>query len=96
MLGSLRFRLPALFLLGHAVFKALVWRAVSWPRVAGVLVLALGSLVAPHVPGLALAAGVLAVLVAVAAADRHLHPVEVSAAPDGGDRRPERVEDVHG
>ena len=65
---------PALFLLGHAVFKALVWRVVSWPRVAGVAVLAAGGLAARHVSGLVLAGGVLAVLVAVAAADRLGHP----------------------
>jgi len=74
---------PALFLLGHAIFKALVWRAVSWPRIAGVAVLAAGGLAARHVSGLVLAGGVLAVLVAVAAGDRVLHPVEASAAADG-------------
>jgi low temperature requirement protein LtrA len=65
---------PALFLLGHAIFKAMVWRVVSWPRVAGVAGLAAGGLAAPHVSGLVLAGGVLAVLVAVAAGDRFLHP----------------------
>ena len=29
----------ALFLAGHAIFKAIVWRVVSWPRVVAVLVL---------------------------------------------------------
>jgi low temperature requirement protein LtrA len=70
----------ALFLAGHAVFKALVWRAVSWPRVIAVVVIvAGGALVAPHVTGLTLAAGTVVVLVAVAVADRFLHPVEAAA-----------------
>jgi low temperature requirement protein LtrA len=70
----------ALFLGGHALFKALVWRAASWPRLIAVLVLGAGGAVAPHVSGLALAVGTLAVLVAVAVADRYLHPVEATAS----------------
>ncbi|HVU92516.1 MAG TPA: low temperature requirement protein A [Jatrophihabitans sp.] len=69
-----------LFLAGHALFKALVWRAVSWPRLGAVVVLGAGGAVAPHVSGLALAIGTLAVLVAVAVADRYLHPVEAAPA----------------
>lgn len=69
-----------LFLAGHAVFKALVWRAVSWPRVLALGALAAAALLAPHVSGLALAMVTLAVLVAVAVADRVLHPVETAAA----------------
>jgi low temperature requirement protein LtrA len=87
---------PALFLLGHAVFKALVWRAVSWPRLGGVVVLGAGATAAPHVSGLVLAGAVLAVLVAVAAAERMLHPVAASAAADRGQRRPQSAEDVSG
>jgi low temperature requirement protein LtrA len=64
----------ALFLGGHAVFKAVVWRLVSWPRVLGVAVLAVLLLVAPHVSALALAILALAVIVAVAIADRIQHP----------------------
>ena len=30
---------PALFLAGHAAFKLVVWRSVSWPRLAGIAVL---------------------------------------------------------
>ena len=26
---------PALFLAGHAAFKMVVWRVLSWPRLAG-------------------------------------------------------------
>ena len=32
---------PALFLAGHAAFKFVVWGVVSWPRLAGIAVLAL-------------------------------------------------------
>jgi low temperature requirement protein LtrA len=60
----------ALFLAGHAAFKAVVWRLVSWPRVVGAaLCLALVP-VAPHVSVLSLAVVALAVVVAVAVADR--------------------------
>jgi low temperature requirement protein LtrA len=64
----------ALFLGGHALFKAVVWRAVSWPRVVAVAVLAALGLLAPHVSALTLGAGTLAVVIAVAIADRILHP----------------------
>ena len=47
---------PALFLAGHAAFKLVVWRFVSWPRVAGIVVLALLALAARAIPALALAA----------------------------------------
>jgi low temperature requirement protein LtrA len=60
----------ALFLFGHALFKYLVWRAVSWPRLIGIALLAVAAPVAPHVTGLTLAIWALAVLVAVAIADR--------------------------
>jgi low temperature requirement protein LtrA len=68
----------ALFLGGHAIFKAAVWRLVSWPRVIGVLVvLALGAL-APHTAALTLGVCALAVIVAVAIADRIQHPASFS------------------
>jgi low temperature requirement protein LtrA len=44
---------PALFLAGHAAFKLVVWRVLSWPRVAGIAVLALlgtGRLPGIHPP----------------------------------------------
>jgi len=67
---------PALFLAGHAAFKAAVWRYVSWPRVAGIAVLALLGLAAKAIPELGLAACAAGVVVAVAATDRlpGLHP----------------------
>jgi low temperature requirement protein LtrA len=72
----------ALFLAGHAIFKAVVWRLVSRPRVVGVVVLlALGAL-APHTAALTLGVCALAVVVAVAIADRIQHPaVDDLAAP---------------
>ena len=44
---------PALFLAGHAAFKLVVWRSVSWPRVAGIVVLGLLALAARAIPSLA-------------------------------------------
>ena len=67
---------PAFFLAGHAAFKLAVWRYVSWPRVAGIAVLALLGLAAKAIPELGLAACAAGVVVAVAATDRlpGLHP----------------------
>jgi low temperature requirement protein LtrA len=67
---------PALFLAGHAAFKLAVWRYVSWPRVAGIAVLALLGLTAKAIPELGLAACAAGVVVVVAATDRlpGLHP----------------------
>ena len=61
---------PALFLAGHAAFKLVVWRFVSWPRLAGIALLALLALAAHAIPALALAACAAAVVTAVAASDR--------------------------
>jgi low temperature requirement protein LtrA len=65
----------ALFLAGHAVFKAVVWRTVSWPRVVGVVVLAVLAALAPHVTALVLGCCALAVIVGVAIADHVGHPL---------------------
>jgi low temperature requirement protein LtrA len=61
---------PALFLAGHAAFKFVVWRHVSWTRIAGVAVLALLGLAAKAIPELGLAACAAGVVAAVAACDR--------------------------
>jgi low temperature requirement protein LtrA len=61
---------PALFLAGHAAFKLVVWRHVPWPRLAGIMVLALLGLAAKAIPELALAACTAGVVAAVAASDR--------------------------
>jgi low temperature requirement protein LtrA len=60
----------ALFLAGHAVFKAVVWHVVSWPRVIAVVVLLVLLVPARHVSALALATATVAVIIAVAVADR--------------------------
>ncbi len=69
---------PALFLAGHAAFKLVIWQTVSWPRVAGVAVLALLGLAATAIPELGLAACAAAVVAVVAACDRLSgpHPVD--------------------
>ena len=61
---------PALFLAGHVAFKFVVWRYMSWPRVGGIVVLALLGLAARSIPALALAACAAALVTAVAATDR--------------------------
>jgi low temperature requirement protein LtrA len=60
----------ALYLVGHTVFKAVVWRVISWPRVVGAAVALLLLLLAPHVSALTLAVLALVVLVLVAATSR--------------------------
>jgi low temperature requirement protein LtrA len=61
---------PALFLAGHAAFKYVVWRYVSWPRLAAIATLALLALAAKAIPALALAACAAALVAVVAATDR--------------------------
>jgi len=63
-----------LYLLGHALFKAVVWQVVPWTRLAGVVVLIALFAVAPHVSALVLSLAALAVVLGVAVADRRLHP----------------------
>jgi low temperature requirement protein LtrA len=71
----------ALFLAGHAAFKAVVWRTVSVPRLAALAVLALLGLLAPHVTVLVLAACAAVVVVGVVVADRlgDPHPEDETA-----------------
>jgi hypothetical protein len=47
-----------------------IWRFVSWPRLAGILALALLALASQAIPALALAACAAALVAAVAATDR--------------------------
>jgi low temperature requirement protein LtrA len=61
---------PALFLAGHAAFKLVVWRVVSWPRLAGIAGLALLALAAGAISALALAACAAVLVIGVAASDR--------------------------
>ena len=61
---------PAIYLLGHALFRLRMAGSVSWKRLAGALAcVAVGGL-ATVVPGLVVAALLVAVLVAVIAAER--------------------------
>ena len=64
----------ALFLPGHAIFKAVLWRTVSWPRVIAVVVLLACVPLGPHVAPLVLGGIDLAVVLGVIVADRVLHP----------------------
>jgi low temperature requirement protein LtrA len=72
---------PALFLIGHAAFKAVIWRRVSWARVGAAAGLGLLGLLAPLVPALALAACGAAAVVAVAVADQVWRPVSEPGSP---------------
>jgi low temperature requirement protein LtrA len=68
----------ALFLAGHALFKAVVWRVTPWSRIVAIVVLALLGLLAPHVTALALGICAAAVVVGVAVADwLHLRQLDV-------------------
>jgi low temperature requirement protein LtrA len=60
---------PALFLLGHAAFKAVVWGRVSWTRIGGAAVLAALGGLAPFVPALVLGVCAAVVVVGVTATD---------------------------
>jgi low temperature requirement protein LtrA len=61
---------PALFVAGHLAFKLVVWRVLSWPRLAGIAALALLAAAAKAIPALALAACTAGLVAAVAATDR--------------------------
>jgi low temperature requirement protein LtrA len=62
----------ALFLTGHALFKATVWRIVPWSRLAAIPVLVLLGLAAAHMPAWALSACGAGVLLCVVVSDRVL------------------------
>jgi low temperature requirement protein LtrA len=64
----------ALFLAGHAMFKAVVWRRPSWPRIGGLVALGLVGILTPHVARLTLAICGVAVIVGAAIIDRLTHP----------------------
>jgi low temperature requirement protein LtrA len=70
---------PALFLLGHAAFKAAIWRRISWHRLAAIAALGLFGLLTPHVSALVLAACGAAAVVAVAVADHFSRTPSVEA-----------------
>jgi low temperature requirement protein LtrA len=68
--GGLILAGPALFLAGHAAFKAVIWRRVSWPRVGAVIALGLLGLLTPFVGAVTLSGCAAAVVVLVAVADQ--------------------------
>src|SRR5215475_1130951 len=70
---------PALFLIGHAAFKAAIWRRVSWHRLAAIVALGLFGLLTPHVSALVLAGCSAGAVVAVAIADHFSQPPSVEA-----------------
>jgi len=72
---------PALFLLGHAIFKRIIFGVLSPTRVAGLVALALLVPLAQVASRLELAAAAALVLVGVAVWDgRIIHPTVVAAA----------------
>jgi low temperature requirement protein LtrA len=71
---------PALFLIGHAAFKAAIWRRISWARLAAVAALGLFGLLTLHVPALVLAACSALAVIAVAVADHFSRPAPVEPA----------------
>ena len=78
---------PALFLAGHAAFKAAVWRRVSWQRIVAIVVLGLIGLAeaaSPAVSRLGLAAASAVVVAAVAVADRMLPDTDPADHAEGG------------
>jgi hypothetical protein len=60
------------------LFKAVVWRRASWPRLAGVAAVAALGALTPHVTRLTLAICSVAVIAAVATVDRLIHPAFAS------------------
>lgn len=59
----------AVYVAGHAGFKATLWKVVPWTRIVAVVVLALLGLTTHHVPALVLSALAAVVVLAVAASD---------------------------
>jgi low temperature requirement protein LtrA len=60
----------ALFLSGHTLFTAVVWRVTPWARIVAIILLAALGLLAPHVSALALGICAVTVVVGVAVTDR--------------------------
>jgi low temperature requirement protein LtrA len=64
----------SLFFLGHAAFKATVWRVFPWARILGAAILGLLAVLTGHVSQLTLAGLAGVVALAVAGSDRFLYP----------------------
>ncbi|HWC45010.1 MAG TPA: low temperature requirement protein A [Casimicrobiaceae bacterium] len=84
----------ALFLAGHALFKAVVWRLPSWPRLGGIIALGVVAILTPHVARLTLAICSVAVIVGVAIIDRVTHPIVASVGGDDVQGAAQGAEDV--
>jgi low temperature requirement protein LtrA len=74
---------PALFLAGHAAFKAVVWRRLSWQRIGAIGVLALLGFAVPQLSALALSGCAAAVVAAVVVADQIWRPPAPEPAGSG-------------
>ncbi len=72
----------ALFLAGHAAFRAALWHRIAWAKIAGIAALALLGLLAPHVTALLLGGCAAAVVLAVAVADS-VSPAAAGVTPAG-------------
>ena len=73
----------ALYLAGHAAFKAVVWRVLPTTRMTAIVILALLGLLAPHVAAIGLGGAAAAVLIAVAVSDR-LRPARMDTQSADG------------
>ncbi len=69
----------ALFLAGHALFKAAMWRSWSWTRIAAIVVLALLVPISLREPGLAISAFAVAAVALVVIVDRFHGPIDDAA-----------------
>jgi low temperature requirement protein LtrA len=69
---------PGLFVAGHAAFKYVMWRRVSWSHLVGIAVLALLAATAGVLPEIALAACAVVVVAVIAALGRRVQ-VDVPA-----------------
>ena len=81
-----------LFVLGHLIFKFLIWRVLNRPRLMALVVLGILGLAAPHLTALALSACAAAVVIVVATSD-HIGPwrVAVQAAGSSAWLTPEKL-----
>jgi len=80
----------ALFLAGHALFKAVLWHSWPWTRLAAIVALAVLTPVALRVPGLAVSAFAVAVVALVVILDRFHRPTDARLSEllaAGGDDR---------
>lgn len=67
-----------LFIGGHAIFKAYLWRVRPWSRIAAVVALIALLPVGPHVPPVALAACALVITVGVCVSDQLQAPAQAT------------------